>query len=292
VMGGGAENIAKKISEMRSTLSGIDFDILGFEKIGEDRAGYTDEVRGISVAPTVSQLVPRKQKLQEAFEGLRVLTGVFMLIGGLGDAGQRAGLSLKKFGSSQKHGDPAWWLTTGTGDMKKAMSNLSLLTSDMADIVKKWKTDFMVISLDAFTAQVDKLSTNAQHISAGIYGFHNAITRHAPENKISEGYDKLIEIAKVVNKGEQDLANYMSSNFAENFDTLKTKMDEITLRPSGPPSVLAGYASTDLGGNINIGIQVTMDAGEVAKVMLNDINNPLRIELNNPARLAQTCAKG
>jgi len=292
VMGGGAENIAKKISEMRSTLSGIDFDILGFEKIGEDRAGYTDKVLGMSVAPTVSQLVPRKQKLQEAFEGLRVLTGVFMLIGGLGDAGQRAGLSLKKFGSSQKHGDPAWWLTTGTGDMKKAMSNLSLLTSDMADIVKKWKTDFMVISLDAFTAQVDKLSTNAQHISAGIYGFHNAITRHAPENKISEGYDKLIEIAKVVNKGEQDLANYMSSNFAENFDTLKTKMDEITLRPSGPPSVLAGYASTDLGGNINIGIQVTMDAGEVAKVMLNDINNPLRIELNNPARLAQTCAKG
>ncbi len=275
VMGGGAENIAKKITEMRSKLSGIDFDILGFEKIGEDKAGY-EEVDAYgnvtSVSPTVSQLVPRKQKLQEAFEGLRVLTGVFMLIGGLGDAGQRAGLSLKKFGSAQKQGDPAWWLTTGTGDMKKAMSNLSLLTTDMAEIVKKWKTDFMVVSLDSFAAQVDKLASNAQRISAGIYDFHNALERFAPEEKITQGYGKLIKIVDLINAEDAKLGEKLTSAFGMNLDAVLGKLDAVQMRSIGPGR-LGGTSGVEIGKDIRINIHVEMAAGAVANAIVQDYDN-------------------
>lgn len=275
VMGGGAEDIAKKISEMRTKLAGIDFDILGFDKVGEDKAGY-EEVDAYgnvtSVAPTVSQLVPRKQRLQEAFEGLRILTGVFMLIGGLGDAGAKAGLSLKKFGSAQKQGDPAWWLTTGTGDMKKAMSNLSLLTTDMAEIVKKWKTDFMVVSLDSFAAQVDKLASNAQRISAGIYDFHNALERFAPEEKITQGYGKLIKIVDLINTEDAKLGEKLTSEFGMNLDAVLGKLDAVQMRSIGPGR-LGGTSGVEIGKDIRINIHVEMAAGAVANAIVQDYDN-------------------
>lgn len=103
ISGQGAVDLERKLSEMRQRLSTIDFTIIDPEKM-----------------PAV----------QDAFTGIRYVSGILVMLGGIGEDAKKAASSLQTLGSVEQAGSPAYNIVNSINNLAGIAERVTTLNID------------------------------------------------------------------------------------------------------------------------------------------------------------------